>query len=209
MQKELREGHAKFLDDYFSEHEELFKNLSTNQTPNVMIVTCSDSRVDPTLITNSKPGDIFIVRNIGNVIPPYSMKEGSTIAAIEYAVYALDIKKIIILGHSNCGACAHMYHEYDEEGEVKLPHVEQWLQYIKPAKHAAMLEVHADKNRDIFEITEKANVVSSLNRLMGYPGIQERILDGRINLAGWWYNIGTGDVQVYDFTNKEFNSLKD
>jgi len=206
MHKELKEGHAKFLDDYFSEHEELFQQLSTYQAPQTMIITCSDSRINPALITNSKPGEIFIVRNIGNVIPPYSMQEGSTMAAIEYGVYVLNVKKIIVLGHSNCGACAHLYHE-PKEDEIELPHVEQWLQYIKPAKHAAMLAIHADKDKDIFEITEKENVVSSLSRLMGYPGIQERILGSSIILRGWWYDIGSGDVQVYDFSTKKFGNL--
>jgi len=206
MHKQLKEGHAKFLDDYFADNKELFEHLSTNQSPDVMIITCSDSRINPALITNSKPGDIFLVRNIGNVVPPYSSAEGSTIAAIEYAVYVLNIKKIIVLGHSNCGACAHLYHEYDES-EVKLPHVEHWLQYMKSAKHSAMLEVHADKHKDIFELTEKENVTASLTRLMGYPGIQERILNEEITLKGWWYNIGTGEVQEYDYTNKQFKSV--
>lgn len=206
MGKQLQKGHARFLDEYFTEHQELFEQLSTQQTPDTMIITCSDSRINPSLITNSKPGDIFILRNIGNVVPSYSSGESSTIAAVEYALYELDIKRLIILGHSNCGACAHMYHEYHED-EAKLPHVSQWLQYIEPAKEAALLEVHKDKTKDIFEVTEKENVISSLNRLMSYPDISKKIMDSNVKLDGWWYNIGTGEVQMYDFSQKKFKPL--
>jgi len=206
MEKLQREGYDAFLNDYFKKNSELFSHLSKSQKPHTMIITCSDSRINPALLLNAKPGELFIARNIGNVVPPYLPAKGSTQAAIEYAVNALNIPKIVILGHSNCGACAHMYHQR-QEGEISLPHVENWLKYIVPAKSAAMLEVHDDSSKNIFELTEKHNIVVSLQRLMEYPYIQARLVNNKISLEGWWFDIGTGTVEIYNFGIRDFEAV--
>ncbi len=206
MEKLQKDGYSAFLNEYFKENEELFSSLSKKQKPHTMIITCSDSRINPALLLNAKPGELFIARNIGNVVPPYLPAKGSTQAAIEYAVNALNIPKIVILGHSNCGACAHMYHQPTED-EPSLPHVDNWLEYIVPAKSAAMLELHADKHKNIFELTEKHNVVSSLQRLMEYPYIQNRLVKNEISLEGWWYDIGSGKVEMYNFNTRDFEPV--
>ena len=203
MEKLQKEGYSAFLNEYFKKNSELFSKLSKSQKPHTMMITCSDSRINPALLVNAKPGELFITRNIGNVVPSYLPAKGSTQAAIEYAVNVLNIPKIIVLGHSNCGACAHMYHEPDEN-EPKLQHVEEWLKNIIPAKSAAMLEVHQDSSKNIFELTEKHNVVVSLQRLMEYPYIQERLVKNKISIEGWWFDIGTGKVEVYNFTTRDF-----
>ncbi len=203
MDQLQKEGYEKFLKKYFEEHKDLFDQLAETQMPETMIITCSDSRINPALLLDAKPGELFISRNIGNVVPPYQPAKGSTQAAIEYAVNVLDIKKIVILGHSNCGACAHMYHEYTDEDPI-LEHVDDWLQNINTAKSAAMLEVHADVDKNLFELTEKHNIVSSLRRLMEYPYIQSRLVNDEIDLIGWWYDIGSGQVEVYDFQSRHF-----
>ncbi len=206
MDKRLKEGHEAFLKEYFSEHQDLFENLAKGQSPHTMVITCSDSRVNPALILNAKPGELFIARNIGNVVPPYQPNLGSTQAAVEYAVNALNIPKIVVMGHSDCGACAHMYHEH-KEGEPHLVHVDDWLKYIEPAKNAAMLEIHANPEKNIFESTEKHNIVSSVRRLMTYPYIQERLLDGSIELIGMWYDIANGKVEVYNLAENKFECI--
>jgi len=205
MDKLQKEGYSKFLKKYFEENRELFSQLSQIQMPQTMIITCSDSRINPALILDAKPGDLFISRNIGNVVPPYQPAKGSTQAAIEYAVNILNIKKIVILGHSNCGACAHMYHEPTEH-EPHLHHLQTWLEHIQTAKNAAMLEIHADPEKNIFEITEKQNVIMSLRRLMGYPYIQSRLIHNEIEIEGWWYDIGSGKVEVYDHVTRHFKA---
>lgn len=205
MEKLQKKGYDTFLNKYFKKNTELFSNLSKKQKPHTMMITCSDSRVNPALLLNAKPGELFIARNIGNVVPPYLPAKGSTQAAIEYAVNALDIPTIIVLGHSNCGACAHIYHQ--KEGNLELPHVENWLEYIIPAKSAAMLEVHDDQNKNIFELTEKHNILISMQRLMEYPYIQSRLVKNQIHLEGWWYDIGTGKVEIYDFGKRNFESV--
>lgn len=205
MEKKIREGYETFLNDYLKKNAELFKDLSHHQHPHTMVITCSDSRINPALLFNTQPGDLFIARNIGNIVPPYQPAKGSTQAAIEYAVNVLNIPKIVILGHSNCGACAHMFQK-KEENEISLPHVEEWLKYLIPAKNAAMLEVHADQSKNIFQITEKDNIVVSLQRLMEYPYIQSRLINNKIDLEGWWYDIGTGMVEIYNFNTKNFEA---
>jgi len=204
MEKLQKEGYSTFLNEYFKKNTKLFDRLATQQHPHTMMITCSDSRVDPSLLLNAQPGDLFIARNIGNIVPDYQTGVGATQAAIEYAVNVLNIPKIIILGHSNCGACAHMYHE-TQEGETELPHVEKWLNHIVPAKSAAMLEVHADDSKNLFELTEKHNVITSLQRLMAYPYIQNRLINDKISLEGWWFDIGTGKVSIYDFSSRHFH----
>ncbi len=206
MEKLQKEGYSTFLNEYFKKNKKLFSQLSKIQKPHTMIVTCSDSRINPALLLNSQPGELFIARNIGNVVPSYQPTKGSTQAAVEYAVNALNIPRIIILGHSNCGACAHMYHE-PKEGDPKLLHVEEWLKHIVPAKSAAMLEVHDDSSKNIFELTEKHNVVVSLQRLMEYPYIQNRLIKNDISLEGWWFDIGTGKVEIYNFSTRDFESV--
>ena len=203
MEKLQKEGYSTFLNEYFKKNSELFSKLSKQQKPHTMMITCSDSRINPALLLNAKPGELFITRNIGNVVPSYQPAKGSTQAAIEYAVNVLNIPKIIVLGHSNCGACAHMYHE-PKENEKKLQHVEEWLKYLIPAKSAAMLEVHQDSSKNIFELTEKHNVVISLQRLMEYPYIQEKLVKDEISIEGWWFDIGSGKVEVYNFSKRDF-----
>ena len=206
MEQIIKEGYKTFLNEYFKEHQELFEELEGGQNPHTMVITCSDSRVNPALLLNAKPGELFIARNIGNVVPPYANLGGSTQAAIEYAVNVLNIPRIAIIGHSHCGACAHMYHE-PKENEPPLPHVTEWLKHIIPAKNAAMLEVHSDHSKNIFELTEKNNIVVSLQRLMEYPYIQSRLLKDEIELLGLWYDFVSGDVQEYNFATKEFKSI--
>jgi carbonic anhydrase len=206
MEKVIKEGYKAFLNEYFKENQELFKELESGQNPHTMVITCSDSRVNPALLLNAQPGDLFIARNIGNVVPPYHPIKGSTQAAIEYAVNVLNIPRIAIIGHSHCGACAHLYHE-PKDDETPLPHVEEWLRHIIPAKNAAMLEVHSNHKKNIFELTEKNNVVVSLQRLMEYPYIQSKLLNDEIEIVGLWYDFVTGDVQEYDFDTKQFSSI--
>ncbi|MCH9740386.1 MAG: carbonic anhydrase [Epsilonproteobacteria bacterium] len=207
MDRQLQEGYSHFLENYFENHKELFENITNQQSPDTMLVTCSDSRINPALLLNAQPGELFIVRNIGNSIPPFEPAKGSTQAAVEYGVNALNIKKLVILGHSNCGACAHLYHQH-KDGEPKLIHVDEWLKYLQPAKGSAILEVsNSTIDKNIFEVTEKHNVVLSLQRLMTYPYIQQRIENGQIELIGWWYNIGTGEIENYNYSTHQFEKI--
>ena len=136
--RELFEGALKFQEEDFNAHKDLYESLKQHQDPHTLFISCVDSRVVPNLITNTKPGDLFVVRNVGNIVPPYkeskNLREGylATTAAIEYALIVLEIKNIIICGHSNCGACDIIY-----ESPAKLketPYIKTWLQLLDPVK---------------------------------------------------------------------------
>lgn len=198
------EGYKKFKKAYFKDNKKLFDELSTGQQPHTMIIACSDSRVAPIKLLSSKPGELFIARNIGNIVPPYDKTQGSTQAAIEYAVNALKIKDLVILGHSACGACAHLYHDKTQDNNTELAHVEEWLELAYPAKHDAMLECSNNPKKNRAEITEKNNITLSIQRLMTYPYIVEALENNELNIHGWWYDIGSGDLEVYDYGSKKF-----
>jgi len=198
------EGYRKFKKEYFKNNKKLFDELTFGQSPHTMIITCSDSRVAPTKLLSAKPGELFIARNIGNIVPPYNKTKGSTQAAIEYAINVLHIQDIVILGHSSCGACAHLYHKKGNKDEVKLKHVEDWLKLAYPAKYDAMLECFNDSHKNRAEITEKNNITLSIQRLMTYPYIVEALDEKRLDIHGWWYDIGSGNLEMYDYKSKKF-----
>ena len=199
------EGYKKFKKEYFKDNQKLFDELALGQEPHTMIITCSDSRVAPTKLLSAKPGELFIARNIGNIVPPYEKTKGATQSAIEYAVNALKIKDLVILGHSSCGACKHLYHQKTPEDEdVELSHVEEWLTFAYPAKYDAMLECYNDPDKNRAEITEKNNITLSIQRLMTYPYIVEALEKNELTIHGWWYDIGSGDLEMYDYKSKKF-----
>jgi len=208
MKKIHLDGYKKFKKEYFKDNKKLFDQLATEQNPHSMIITCSDSRVLPVKILSATPGELFIARNIGNIVPPYEVTKGATQSAIEYAVNVLKVESLIVLGHSSCGACSHLYHDKTEDEEhIELSHVDEWLTLAFPAKYDAMLECinHPEKNRE--EITEKNNILLSLQRLMTYPYIVEALEKGSIEIHGWWYNLGTGDLESYDYADKVFKKI--
>jgi len=209
MNKVHLAGYKRFKEEYFSDNKELFDSLSRGQAPHTMVVTCSDSRVDPSKLLSTEPGDIFIARNIGNIVPPYDRTKGSTQAAIEYAVNILEVKHIVILGHSSCGVCAHLYHEKtEEEKQLELSHVEEWLTHAYPAKNTSILECLADTSKERSETTEKNNVLLSLQTLMTYPYIIQKLEQKKLEIHGWWYNIKTGEVETYNYGTKVFNNVE-
>jgi len=204
------DGYKKFKKEYFKDNKKLFDELAEGQSPHTMIITCSDSRVSPVKILSATPGELFIARNIGNIVPPYEETKGATQSAIEYAINALKIPNLVVLGHSSCGACTHLYHEKNEdEKHVELSHVDEWLTLAYPAKYDAMLEClnNPDKNRA--EITEKNNIQLSIQRLMTYPYIVEALENKTLEIHGWWYHIATGDLETYDYETKSFKKINE
>ena len=209
MEKFHLDGYKKFKEVYFKDNKKLFDELAVGQKPHTMIITCSDSRVSPDKLLSAKPGELFIARNIGNIVPPYEMTKGAMQSAIEYAVNALKVPHLVILGHSSCGACAHLYHEKDENNNgVELSHVDEWLTLAYPAKHNAILECLHNPEKNRAEVTEKNNIQLSIQRLMTYPYIVEALEKKRIELHGWWYDIGSGSLEVYDYATKAFKKVE-
>ncbi|MBW6492629.1 MAG: carbonic anhydrase [Lentimicrobium sp.] len=188
----------------FEDKRKHFENLGRRQNPHTLFIGCSDSRVVPSLITQSAPGELFIVRNIANIVPPYrdSVEFLSTTAAIEYAVQILNVKTIIVCGHSNCGGCAALYQDsYELE---KIPHTRRWLELALPAKERVMKMISGTDHAAREWLTEQMNVVDQLNQLMTYPYIKERVDDSQIKILGWHYLIPTGDIYQYEDDSGQF-----
>lgn len=196
--KKLLEGIVQFRQDDFEAHRELFSRLKHEQKPHTLFISCSDSRVDPNLITKTLPGELFIIRNVANLVPFYRDTADfvATTSAIEYAILALDVENIIVCGHSNCGGCASALRL--PETLFKMPHTRKWLELAKPVREKVLSTI-PDSDPDAQEwMMEQSNVIEQLRNLWSYPYIRERILAGTLKLGGWYYIIETGEVFVYD-----------
>lgn len=193
----------KFKKKSHEKYKELFKTLvDEGQKPHTLFITCSDSRVNPNMVTHTKPGEIFVLRNVGNIVPPYHEKKGeySTLAAIEYAVLNLNVSTIIVCGHSHCGACAAIW----DPSQVGL-HTRQWLALAAPIKSVVLTDNEGIEDKEKFFITEQMNVLVQLDRLKEYPFIKARLAAGSINLVGWHYLIESGDVLIYNEEEDAFS----
>ncbi|EAI8490170.1 carbonic anhydrase, partial [Campylobacter jejuni] len=182
----LISGAIKFMQEDFKEHEELFESLKNKQNPHTLFIGCSDSRVIPNLITNTGPGELFVIRNIANIVPPYRVGEDylATTSAIEYALNSLHIKNIVVCGHSNCGGCNALY--YSDEELNKIPNVKKWLTMLDPIKKDVMIFARDDLAMRSW-LTEKLNLVNSLQNILTYPGVQEALDEGKIEVHAWYY----------------------
>lgn len=199
----VREFNAK---DYL-EHKELFSGLGRKQKPHTLFIGCSDSRIVPNLITKTLPGELFVVRNIANIVPYYRDTEEfvATTSCVEYAVKILEIKNIIVCGHSNCGGCdALLRPDRELEG---IPHTKKWLELASRVRD----KIHADGIEDASERewrTEQLNVIEQMNHLITYPYIKEAYRVGRIAIYGWYYIIETGEVFNYDKDERVFRKIE-
>lgn len=205
--RKLYKGIHKFQESYFKKEEEFFKRLSKEQEPEVLFITCADSRVDPNLVTQSKPGELFIVRNVGNIIPPYdAIKDKNSIAAaIEFAVLMLKVTDIIVCGHSNCGAMEVLYK--DERELTNMPHLKDWLKLAAPVKDIVLKYYSMIQSEARQRITEEENVLCQLHNIQTYPFVQEVLNAGVLHLHGWYYNIGTGSIYYYNSSEDVFELI--
>lgn len=195
--EKLIDGIVQFRHKDFEAHKELFQTLGSAQKPHTLFIACSDSRVDPNWITKTKPGELFIIRNIANLVPPFRLTEEflATTAAIEYAVLVLGVENIIVCGHSNCGGCAACLNE--PELLEELPHTRKWLELSKPVKERVLRDF-SDKEPEAREwMMEQANAVEQLKHLMSFPYIHEKVAKGQLNISAWYYIIETGEVYIY------------
>ncbi|MDD2370988.1 MAG: carbonic anhydrase [Firmicutes bacterium] len=197
----LLDGIINFKNKDFKDHEKLFADLKNIQKPHTLFITCSDSRIDPNMITGSLPGELFIIRNVANIIPPNRETSDyvATTSAVEYAVQVLGVENIIVCGHSNCGGCAASLYSMDIINE--LPHTSKWLELLDNVKEKIM----KSNKKEAWEwMLEQANVVEQINNLKTYPFISERIKDKTLSVSGWYYIIETGEVYIFDNETKAF-----
>ena len=197
-------GVRKFHDEIFPKQQQLFKQIATEQRPRALFITCSDSRVHPNLITQTEPGDLFILRNPGNIIPPYHAGNDSESATIEYAVSVLDVEDIIVCGHSNCGAMSALI---DTDKLSGLPAVISWLHHAEGTRRVVdAIKKDRPKEERIISAIEQ-NVLVQLGHLRTHPAVAAKMARGALKLHGWIYDIGSGDVTVYHPDKQQFISL--
>jgi carbonic anhydrase len=189
----LRRFHTRFFPRFRREFRELVEG---GQHPTALFIGCSDSRLVPYLLTGSGPGELFIVRNVGNFVPPYDASMGyhGTAAAVEFAVLNLNVRDIIVCGHSHCGAVKAMYGDPNPD----TPHINRWLELGRDA----VLPVRPSE--EALRRTEQRSIVLQLERLLAYPMVARRVEEGRIGLHGWHYVIEDGQVLVLDVESGEF-----
>jgi len=202
-------GIHKFQESYFKKEEEFFQRLSEEQKPDVLFITCADSRVDPNLVTQSRPGEIFIVRNVGNIVPPHDAikDKNSVAAALEFAVLNLKVTDIIVCGHSNCGAMMMLY----EDGQKlrQMPHVSEWLEMSAPVRDF-ILKHYGDSTEEIRQrVTEEENILFQLHNIQTYPFVKQALYEKTLYLNGWYYNIGTGSIYSYNTAEDVFEIISE
>jgi len=204
--KRLLDGVVKFKDEFLEEHKDIFDEIAEHQEPHTLYIGCSDSRVVPNLITKTMPGELFVIRNIGNMVPPYrATNEGfkCTASIIEYAVNKLEVDNIVICGHSNCGGCKALY--YPEEKLEKMPNVKEWLQLADEVKQRVLAKNLSKEERE-FQ-TEQLNILKQIENITTYPCVEKGLKEGKLNVIGWYYVIETGDIFQYNEENREFELI--
>jgi carbonic anhydrase len=201
--EEIRRGVLTFQRRVFPRHRKLFERLALGQSPKALFITCADSRVDPTLITHSEPGELFVDRNPGNFLPPFHGENASEAAGIEYALEALNIPNIIICGHTDCGA---MKAVWQPEKAKELRAVTRWLKNGVEARKRVMKR-KLPETEQLAAITQQ-NVVLQLEHLKTYPAVRQRLKTGKLRIAGWVYDIEHGKVLEYDAAADRFVMIK-
>jgi carbonic anhydrase len=201
----LVDGVRQFRKNVFPKRREIYQQvIEEGQKPHTLFITCADSRIDPELITQSGPGDIFVARNIGNIVPAYGDVLGGVSSVIEYAVSALEVDQVVICGHSDCGAMKGLMHQ---EALHKMPTVQRWLRNAHTALSVAeALSSKIDEAAFLHHLIEQ-NIVLQLNHLRTHPSVAGRIAQGKLAVYGWLYDIASGTVFNYNEVNARFEEI--
>ena len=206
LPNDLIEKYQVWKGDTFSKNKDRFEKLAEEgQSPQYLIISCVDSRVDPNSIFNAKAGELFVHRNIANLVPSYDnlTEHSGTIAAIEFGVCSLNIKKIIIMGHSGCGGIKNGFHMCKENKFVENSAIPNWLKILMPAYKKLSNE---DGKMMVGEL-EKISILTSLENISDYPFLKKGLDTNDINLYGIWNDIGTGSLEVYNQKTKTFEKI--
>ncbi|MGH7462643.1 MAG: carbonic anhydrase [Longimicrobiales bacterium] len=193
--RKLVDGIHRFQSGVFGTKKALFERLAMGQEPDALFVTCSDSRVSPTLLTQTVPGDLFILRNAGNLIPPYGPIHGAESATIEYAIEVLAVKDIIVCGHTHCGA---MKAVLDPASLDRLPATKGWLTYAEATRRVMATHYEDLTKEDRLEVCIEENVLVQIENLRTHPSVLAAMSRGTLRLHAWVYEIESGNVQAFD-----------
>jgi len=203
--QDLLRGVRKFRDEVFEQQRELYERLEREgQRPHTLVITCADSRIDPELLTQSGPGEIFVARNIGNIVPAYGEMLGGVSAVVEYAVAALGVKNIVICGHTDCGAIKGLL---DQKNVAAMPTVKGWLRNAEAALSVVQaLHPGVPPGQTVDKLIE-ANVLLQLQHLRTHPSVAGGLARGALAVHGWVYDIGSGSIRVHQANSNKFEEL--
>jgi carbonic anhydrase len=204
--EELKAGIRRFRTEVYPQNQETYvKAASEPQTPHALIVTCADSRIDPELITQSRPGDLFVTRNVGNLVPAYGEMLGGVSAVIEYAVTALKVRHVVVCGHSDCGAMKGLLHP---EALEKMPTVKSWLKNAHAALSvASSLAQNDEKPSTLMRRLTEENVLLQLQHLRTHPSVAGAMAREELTVSGWVYDIGKGEVRISENGSRVFETV--
>ncbi len=206
--RNLVEGFQRFRERHFERNDSLFQQLAKQgQTPKILVVACCDSRVDPALVFDCDPGDLFVVRNVANLVPPLERNSGhhGTSAAIEYGVTTLSVEHIIVLGHARCGGINALV----KTGGVGTPgsYIGDWMCLVESARAEVMAEMPHAPLAEQERACEQRAILVSLSNLMTFPWIGERVASGKVTLHGWYFDIEHGQLLRYDAAANKYVAL--
>ena len=213
--KKLIKGIVDFRKNCLKEYCDKFSKLSSQQSPDALFIACCDSRVVPNVFASSDPGDLFVLRNIGNLVPPcriqpqeHSQIDISVAATIEFSLLSLEVKDIIICGHSECGAM-HTLLENDSKKVGSFPSLNGWLEYASPSYER--FKNSSSKNVSLIpcNLLSRVNVLQQLDNLKTYPHVMELLKAKKLRIHGWWFDLATADVYHYDQGSDEFVLIDD
>ena len=204
----FKDGFSRFREKYFSADHSLFDALRNGQNPNALVISCCDSRADPGMLLGANPGDIFVVRNVANLVPPY--RTGAEMpgirADIEFAIKGLNVSNIIVLGHSSCGGIRALM---DGEGVSRnqFEFIGQWVTIAREVRERVLRELADQPDAVQTRACEQWAIAHSLSNLMTFPWISEKVKAGALKLHGWYFDIQAGDLLAYSPESKEFAPL--
>ncbi|MEZ0232183.1 MAG: carbonic anhydrase [Methylophilaceae bacterium] len=205
---ELITGYRRFHDNYFANDGLLFAELAHGQKPSTLVIACSDSRADPAIVMDCKPGDLFVVRNVANLVPPYEVGGGyhGVSAALEFGVCALEVQHIIVLGHRQCGGIKALVEGLPDDGEIG-EFVKPWVNIARRASERVDVDHPNFSNEEKACACELGGVLVSLENLATFPFIKSRVEQGKLKLHGWYFDIISGEMLSYNPDTLKFSTL--
>ncbi len=204
----MMQGHADFRNGFYNENQELMQKLGTGQSPKVTVISCCDSRVDPAVLTASKPGDLFVIRNVANLVPPYTEETQSwhsTSAALQFAVCHLEVEHIIVMGHAKCGGIRSLF---APDGTAKdSEFIGTWMRIADKVREQILEDPSLTTQEERISACEQRSVQASLENLRGYPWIADRISQGKLELHGWFYDLVAGKLSRLNESDSRFYEI--
>jgi carbonic anhydrase len=212
----LLDGYKRFYSKHFLGVERPYDKLADGQNPRTLVIACSDSRVDPSIVTDSGPGDIFVIRNVANLVPPYQPDEATyhgTSAAVEFAITGINVEHVVVMGHSGCAGVNALLNpqEYQAPAEDEPSFVAHWVDIGYPARDRAAIrfeqEGTSEHGHTLNCLCEREVVRTSLDNLLTFPWLQRRVTSGDLTLHGWYFDVRSGELFVLDDESERFEKI--